>query len=161
MSKWTKNWFSNMEPLDKPFIYQDIDWHTVENFYQAMKTETREVELRRRISRMNPYEAKKFCSSRANNFTLRPDWDEIKLEVMEYALRHKFGPHTSWRKKLMETTEEIVEWNNWHDNFWGSCTCNRCTTRDGSDGYHGGTAWKSGQNHLGKLLMKLRGEFKE
>ena len=33
----TRNWFSNMMPLDKPFVYAGIEFRTVENFYQVMK----------------------------------------------------------------------------------------------------------------------------
>ena len=62
---------------------------------------------------------------------------------MEYALRIKFAPGTSWYTKLMATgNEEIVELNNWNDVYWGS-------TLDGR-----------GENHLGKLLIKLREEYK-
>jgi predicted NAD-dependent protein-ADP-ribosyltransferase YbiA (DUF1768 family) len=46
---------------------------------------------------------------------------------------------------LAMTEGEIVESNNWHDNYWGDCTCLRC--------------YRIGENHLGKILMRLRDEI--
>lgn len=135
--EYIKNWFSNYEPLDKAFEYDGIKYHTVENFFHAMKTQDN-IE-RMRISKLSPNDSKRA----GRKLKLRPNWDNIRLDVMEFGLRHKFAPGTSWHKKLMETGEEdIVEWNNWGDRYWGK-------TEDGV-----------GENHLGKLLMKLRHEYK-
>lgn len=135
-----KNWFSNMLSFDKPLLYQRIEYYTVENFYQAMKLPKGNVDKRDYIASLDPYGAKR----EGRKLQIRPDWDEIKLDVMEYVLRFKFAPGTSWHSQLMATGEaEIVELNNWNDEYWGVCV------RTGR-----------GQNHLGKLLMKLREEFK-
>ncbi len=137
--KFIKNWFSNMLPFDKPLIYQGIEYYTAENVYQAMKLPKDEVEKRRYIASLDPYGAKR----EGRKLQIRSDWDEIKLDVMEYVLRFKFAPGTSWHRKLMAIEGDIVELNNWNDEYWGvSVKTNR------------------GQNHLGKLLMKLREEFK-
>jgi predicted NAD-dependent protein-ADP-ribosyltransferase YbiA (DUF1768 family) len=65
---------------------------------------------------------------------------------MEFGLRKKFASGTSHCRRLLDTPGEIVENNNWHDNFWGKCRCNNCTKR-----VH--------RNELGKLLMKIRDEL--
>jgi len=136
MRRWIKNWFSNFIPNDKPFIYKGIKYYTVENFYQAMKT--LDPEERKAIAAATPSIAKKL----GKKVKLREDWESIKLSVMKYALKKKFAPGTSWHTKLMATgNEEIVELNNWNDVYWGR-------TLDGR-----------GENHLGKLLMKLREEY--
>ena len=134
-----KNWFSNMLPFDEPMVYQEIEYRTVENFYQAMKLPKEETEKRCYIASLNPYRAKK----EGRKLQIRSDWNGLKLSVMEYALRFKFAEGTSWHRRLMATKREIVEWNNWNDEFWGISV-----------------KTKQGQNHLGKLLMKLREEFK-
>ena len=137
MGRWIENWFSNFLPNDKPFIYQGMTFYTVENFFQAMKT--LDIEERKLIAAATPSKAKRL----GRKVKLREDWEEKKLQVMEYALRIKFVPGTSWYTKLMATgNEEIVELNNWNDVYWGS-------TLDGR-----------GENHLGKLLIKLREEYK-
>lgn len=135
-----KNWFSNMLPLDEPLIYQGIKYHTVENFYQAMKLPKDAIDKRRYIASLDPYGAKR----EGRKLQIRSDWEEIKLEVMEYALRFKFAPGTSWHSKLMATgKDDIIENNNWGDEFWG------ISVKTGK-----------GRNHMGKILMKLREEFK-
>ena len=137
MGRWIENWFSNFLPNDKPFIYKGMTFYTVENFFQAMKT--LDIEERKLIAAATPSKAKRL----GRKVKLREDWEEKKLQVMEYALRIKFAPGTSWYTKLMATgNEEIVELNNWNDVYWGS-------TLDGR-----------GENHLGKLLIKLREEYK-
>lgn len=134
MSKWIKNWFSNMLPNDEPFVYQGITFTCVENFYQAMKT--LDVNERRKIANMNSFQAKRYIRL----LPLRPDWENIKVDVMCYALRIKFAEGTTWYQKLMDTgEEEIVEWNNWGDTFWGV-----------------DVRTNKGENHLGRLLMEIR-----
>lgn len=48
--------------------------------------------------------------------------------------------------RLKSTQGELVEYNSWHDNFWGDCTCPKCRNI-------------KGQNQLGKLLMQKREEL--
>lgn len=140
--EWKRNWFSNMFPLDEGFMYQGIRYNTVENFYVAMKVEKTNIAERRKIAAMNPYQAKKY----GQTIQLRSDWDTLKLEVMKYALHQKFAPGTSWRKKLDATTEDVlVEDNNWHDNYWGACSCSRCEN-------------KKQYNYLGQMLTQIRNE---
>jgi ribA/ribD-fused uncharacterized protein len=137
---WINNWLSNFKPLDEPFDYYGIKFHTVENFFQAMKSDKDDIETRQWIASLSPSEAKKA----GRKIKLRADWEQIKLGVMEYGLRKKFAPGTTWHKRLMETgNEEIIEWNNWGDRYWG---------RDIKTGF--------GDNHLGLLLMKLREEYR-
>jgi predicted NAD-dependent protein-ADP-ribosyltransferase YbiA (DUF1768 family) len=62
-------------------------------------------------------------------------------------LELKFGCNADIRKALLAThPQELVEGNYWHDNYWGNCLCPKCTHIEG-------------QNHLGKLLMKIRENY--
>jgi len=80
--------------------------------------------------------------------TLRPDWDNVRIQVMEDVLRSKFTLSKGCRARLIATGDtELVEGGDWHDNFWGDCWCEKCKHIEG-------------QNHLGKLLMKIRKELK-
>lgn len=138
--RWVFNWFSNMLPMDIPYIYQGIKYKTVENFYQAMKLPKNRIDLRKEIAEMSPQKAKKEIRNKLK-YLWREDWNKKEsLRVMEHILRIKFDKNTSWGKKLNETKEDIIEWNNWGDVFWGK-------TLDGE-----------GENNLGKLLMKIRDE---
>lgn len=139
-----KNWFSNMLPLDEPFVYDGITYRTSENFYQAMKLPKDRNNLRAEIAALNPYKAKLAIRDK-NKYPWRSDWDkELPLQVMEYILRVKFAYGTTWADKLLATgDEEIVEFNNWSDEFFG---------------------WdirtKRGENHLGKILMEIRSSYR-
>ena len=72
---------------------------------------------------------------------LRPDWEEIKLDVMYAALKCKFTENPELKRKLLATgSTYLEERNTWGDTYWGTV---------------GGV----GHNHLGELLMILREEL--
>lgn len=129
--------FSNFLPLDEPFIYQGLLFYYVETFYVAMKT--KDFSLRMKISKMKPGKAKRF----GRKIELRSDWEEIKIDVMKFALEKKFAKGTSLYKKLKATNGYIEETNYWHDNIWGNCICEKCK-------------YLHGNNLLGILLMEIR-----
>src|SRR6266487_3371173 len=56
---------------------------------------------------------------RGRRVQLRPDWEDIKNEVMKRLLVMKFE-HGDLAKKLRNTgDEELVEGNTWGDHYWG------------------------------------------
>ena len=73
---------------------------------------------------------------------LRPDWEEIKDEVMLQALRMKFSQNPEISKELLATGDDILIEHTRNDDYWA----------DGGDG--------SGKNKLGLLLMQVREELK-
>ena len=115
---------------DEPYI-------SVEHAYQAAKTLIY-VERERIRRAPKPGDAKRL----GKKVTLRSDWNEIRLSIMEDLLRQKFTLHKFLGEWLVETgDEELQEGNTWGDRYWG--TVNRV-----------------GENHLGKLLMRIREELK-
>lgn len=137
------NWFSNMRRMDEPLRYQGINFWTTEAFYQAMKIRKTNVELRQEFALKSPFKAK-IDIRKVDKSLLEDNYDdpEKKIVVMEYALRHKFARETSWGQKLLAYNKEIIEWNNWGDVFWGK---NIFTGE--------------GENHLGRILMKIKEEI--
>lgn len=126
-----------MLPFDIPMVHEGLVYKSVENFYQAQKC----VDMQDKIiiSSLSPFKSKQY----AKTVKMVDNWKDLKLQVMETALRHKFQPGTSWYDKLMETKDEdIVEFNNWNDIFWGV-----------------DIKTNKGKNHLGKLLMGIRNEY--
>lgn len=68
---------------------------------------------------------------------LRDDWESVKLTHMEMFIQEKFK-NPELRQWLLDTGDaELVEGNSWYDTFWGKCN-------------------GVGENHLGRLLMKIR-----
>ena len=160
--KWIRNWFSNMtdirktiegtfidnmmempNPINVPTDTGHIPVYTVEHFYQASKAALMEDRISIAES-SSPYEAKKL----ANRLPKVPEWATVKRATMYIALKHKFTRGTYWANQLLESKGKIVEWNNWHDNYWGNCICDKCK-------------YIKGQNVLGKLLVRIREEIKD
>lgn len=108
-----------------------------EHAYQAAKT--LDSSLRKYIASLpTPGDAKR----EGRKVLLRPNWEGIKVDVMQEILRDKFSD-IELREKLLATGDAaLVEANSWGDSFWG---------------VHGGI----GKNMLGKILMELRDEFIE
>jgi ribA/ribD-fused uncharacterized protein len=113
-------------------------WHSVEHAYQAAKTES--VEWHLRIQQAPTAAMAKRLGREA---PIRSDWEEIKVDQMRALLREKFR-REPMRSRLLETGEAtLIEGNNWHDNFWGACVCERCSA-------------KPMKSMLGRLLMEVR-----
>jgi ribA/ribD-fused uncharacterized protein len=133
--------FSNFFP--EPVMLDGVKYDSNEYAFQAAKTDNPEERERVRLC-STPGKAKRM----GRKVALRPDWESVKLQVMEILLIQKFS-NPELRQKLVDTWPlKIVEGNNWHDNFWGDCDCGKCTNI-------------KGQNHLGRLLMKLREELRQ
>jgi ribA/ribD-fused uncharacterized protein len=125
--------FSNFSPHGV-----DLDgawWPTVEHYFQAQKfAGTPHAEAVRRAR--SPKDAKNLGHDRKH--PLRPDWEQVKDDVMRRAVLHKFATHDKIRAVLLGTGDELLVENAPHDYYWGC----------GADG--------SGQNKLGTILMEVR-----
>ena len=129
------DFLSNFHP--SPIEVDGVTYPTVEHAFQAAKTSIPE-EKQAVAAATTPGSAKRL----GRKVQLRPDWEEVKVGIMEDLVRLKFTTHADLRAQLLATGDaELVEGNNWNDRFWGVCK-------------------GSGQNHLGKLLMKIRAELR-
>jgi len=113
-----------------------VNYRTVEHAYQAAKTTTAEFREAIRLCE-TPGQAKRL----GRKTTIRPNWDEIKLDVMRDLLQQKFSTGYLRTALLATQDRELIEENTWYDTFWGVC--------------HG-----EGLNWLGKLLMEIREELR-
>lgn len=125
---------SNFYPAE--VRYDGVEYPTVEHAYQAAKCAR--VEDRAAIRRLRSPLAAKRAGRRA---APRPDWELVKVEVMADLLRQKFADPVLAGQLLATGGEELVEGNDWGDDYWG-----RVNGR--------------GSNVLGELLMRLRGELR-
>lgn len=132
------------EFLSNFYISPVWGYPSVEHAFQAAKTAP-ENRVPFRDPNMTPRQAK----NAGRKLELRPDWEEIKVEVMRLCLARKFAPGTELSSKLVMTEDAmLVEGNNWHDNIWGQCSCPDCK-------------WIEGANLLGTLLMEIRDTLQE
>lgn len=129
--------FGFLSNFHEATIYVDGDrYRSVEHAYQAFKTND---PWSRRLIREagSPGEAKKLGKSVA----LRPDWEDVKVDLMTRFVRLKFE-NPFLRPLLLATGDaELIEGNTWNDTTWGVCR-------------------GVGQNWLGRILMQVRDEIK-
>lgn len=125
---------SNMEPCK--VYYKNMLFPSVENAYQSSKAI--DFTTMGQFQCCNPYEAKKL----GKRITMREGFNGERLSIMESLLRQKFSHlNPALRQKLINTQGiELVEVNTWGDKYWGVCN-------------------NTGENHLGKLLMKIRDDL--
>lgn len=118
-----------------PITYLGHQYANNEAAFQAQKTVFMKEQQKFYFSHLsNPSDAKRL----GRKITLRPDWNQVRLQIMYEICFAKFMQHPELMQALLETgNTTLIEENNWGDRFWG------CV-----DGF--------GENHLGKILMDIR-----
>lgn len=120
-----------------PVTYRGLTFRNNEAAFQAMKL--MDPEKWKSFTHLPPNEAK----AKGRRVPLRPDWEEVKDEIMYEIVLAKFTQHPDLKQKLLETGDaELVEGNTWGDTYWGVCR-------------------GRGKNKLGKILMRVRQELRE
>lgn len=121
------------------FMWRGLLWPSSEHAYQAAKTEVKE-EQQLILNLPTPVAAKRA----GKLITLRPDWDEVKVDIMTEIVCQKFRQNPELKAKLLATGDaHLEEGNTWGDKVWGVCP-------PGSG---------NGRNELGKALMLVRDYF--
>ena len=116
--------------------YMGLRFPSVEHAFQAAKSLDPDIRWQFQYCR-SAGEAKQ----RGKMVKLRPDWEEVKIQVMTDLIRNKFQC-PGLKQKLLDTGyANIEEGNNHGDRFWG-------------------TVKGQGRNELGKILMKVRDELR-
>ncbi len=116
-----------------PITYEGYTFQNNEAAFQAAKCPERMQDF----CGLNPNEAK-YLGLRVR---LRPDWEEVKAQIMYEICKVKFEDE-ELRQMLLDTGDaELICGNTWGDTIWGFC--------DGE-----------GENRLGKILMRIRTEAK-
>lgn len=110
-------------------------WPTTEHYFQAQKfPNTPHCDRIRQLK--TPKEAANM--GRSGQLPLRPDWEQVKDDIMRKAVLCKFETHADIREVLLATGDEEIVENAPGDYYWGC----------GKDG--------SGKNMLGQILMEVR-----
>ena len=117
--------------------YNGVLYTTVEEAYQALGFIDSAPEVYEKILNLRSAHEAKIIAHEFKE-QRRPDWESIKVGIMEELLRAKLYQHPYVRKKLLETKNYPLVEDSPSYNFYGC----------GSD--------RSGENTLGKLWEKLR-----
>jgi ribA/ribD-fused uncharacterized protein len=130
----TRNYFEFSNFYSSPIDLDGHIWPTVEHYYQAQKS-TDQLDQKKVREAPTPGKAKRL----GRKIRIRPDWDEIKVDVMIRAVRAKFMQHADLRDLLLSTENATLHENSPHDMFWGI----------------------HGKDMLGKVLMQIREEIRD
>lgn len=120
-----------------PVVYKQLTYTNNEAAFQAQKcvSDTERIQF----TKLSPSEAKRL----GRRVSLRRDWEDVKVSIMEEIVRAKFTQNTELADKLLATGDTYLEeGNTWGDRVWG-------------------TVNGVGANQLGIILMKIRDEIRE
>ena len=127
---------SNFFPAE--VTYNGLTYQNNAAAFQAQKTYSKEERIE--FTTLEPKDAKR----RGRRVRLRRDWEQVKDRIMEEIVRAKFSQNKELKEQLLATGDaQLVEGNRWNDRYWG------VDIRSGV-----------GENHLGKILMKVRSELR-
>ena len=133
--------FSNFSPHGIHLLGKD--WPTVEHYYQAQKFAGTSDEGVMALIYAAATPVAAAALGRDPKRILRPDWHEAKYYIMREAVLIKFLTHKDIQATLLATGSEAIVENSPKDYYWGC----------GAD--------KTGQNHLGRILMSVRSEIRQ
>lgn len=118
-----------------PVAYKQLTYTNNEAAFQAQKcvSDTERIQF----TKLSPSEAKRL----GRRVSLRKDWEDVKVSIMEEVVRAKFTQNAELADKLLATGDaHLEEGNTWGDRVWG-------------------TVNGIGVNQLGIILMKIRDEI--
>lgn len=125
--------FSNFSP--HPIELKGKTWPTSEHYFQAQKFAGTPDEEEIRDTPSPSIAARK---GRSRKRPLRPDWEQVKDDIMREAVLAKFEQHEDLRAVLLSTGDAQIVEKTTRDYYWG------CGTKG------------TGKNMLGVILMEVR-----
>jgi ribA/ribD-fused uncharacterized protein len=116
--------------------WDGITYQNNEAAFQSAKVLDKSV--REKFSTLDPSSAKR----KGRHVQLRHDWEKVKYDIMYEICKAKFEQHPDLKEQLLATGDAYLEeGNTWNDRCWGVCN-------------------GVGENNLGKILMRIRDEFR-
>lgn len=115
-------------------------WRTSEHYFQAQKFAGHPDEDEIRYAH-KPMKAAQMGRERSR--PLRPDWEDVKDNIMREVVMAKFSQNKKLQSILLGTEDRMLIEHTANDRYWG----------DGGDG--------SGENKLGIILMEVRQAIRE
>ena len=124
----------------KPFVLEDVEWPTVEHYFQAMRFSDPEHRMKiRAVESVDQLQklSKSWFKSK------RKDWNQIKVTIMTRGLYMQSQMYADMKESILETGDQRLVENSMYDYFWG---CGRD---------------RRGENQYGVVLMNIRAKLLE
>ncbi|KAG0362371.1 swarming motility protein YbiA [Gamsiella multidivaricata] len=121
-----------------PIVLDGQEWPTTEHYFQAQKFAHLPDREYVEIIRVADTPGNAAQMGRNRSWPLRPDWEEVKDDIMRACVLQKFLQHPNLTKVLLDTGEQYLNEHTKNDRYWA----------DGGDG--------KGKNMLGIVLMEVR-----
>ena len=139
-------WMGNMSA--HPVIHQNQTFRTTEALFQWLRFDGHPEIQKRLVAEKSPM-AVKMVAKKHRRLLEKPD-SGIDLKMMRLCLKLKIKQHAELKEKLLATGDKLI--------------VEDCSARPRGDAFYWGMAlierqWV-GENHLGKLWMKLREQQK-
>ena len=134
-----------LSPYAKYPIQMNVDgelytFPSVEHYYQAMKFYAADERFKTIINLKNPDEARLITKTPEYKINRRADFNKNKFDIMEKGMRAKFAQNPQAAQMLKATGNATL--------IKSCSTCYKCGFGEGS-----------GENRMGKILMKIRQEL--
>jgi ribA/ribD-fused uncharacterized protein len=145
----TKKGFGGLSNMASgyPLLINGVEILTSEALYQACRFPHHPELQQEIIAQWSPMAAK--MKSKRYRQDSRPDWDEVRFQVMRWCLRVKLAQnYAEFSQLLLATRDRPIVEESRKDDYWGA----KFTDKAGST--------LIGQNVLGRLLMELRERLK-
>jgi len=145
---FSEDFLKDFEPYKflkrKGIIADNEIYLSSEHLYQALKSESkkwqkliRDTDKPEKTKNLAQKKLKTLLADNKNNFLIREDWHDIKIDVMRVCVYLKFAQNEILLTKLRMAEYKFEERNCWGDKFWG-------------------TVNGIGENWLGKILHETK-----
>lgn len=136
IDRFRGNYYYLSNFYDVDLVYDGLRYSNSESAFQAQKTLDNDFKIK------FSFRSGKSAKSLGKSVKLREDWELVKDNIMYEVCLQKFLQNKDILDKLLSTGDaELIEGNLHGDRYWGVCK---------------GT----GQNKLGKILMRIRDELR-
>lgn len=126
-----------------PIEYNGKKYPTSEHLFQSLKFMERRPDLAEHIRTCSTRPRVVFDEAHRFSPEVRSDWLQVRIEMMDFVLWHKFSQNRHLKEELLSTGDaELVEDSD-KDSFWGI------------------GVERKGQNQLGKALVRLRTKLRD
>mmetsp|Transcript_65623 Transcript_65623/g.182529 ORF Transcript_65623/g.182529 Transcript_65623/m.182529 type:complete len:174 (-) Transcript_65623:107-628(-) len=105
----------------RPYVLDGKEWASCEQYFQAVKFQSEKYQEQiRHETRPSGHGMRVWQMGQSRAHLIRPDWEDVKVQVMYEANAAKFAQHDDLRAQLLATRGRIIaapstdQWQRWN-----------------------------------------------